>query len=78
MTLLGTAEVDCLLRLGDTEARSRGDKEREESERSAAADGERLLDPCRELKRVPPLLKGSVTALGRCRGRPATRISTET
>lgn len=43
MALLGgTAEVDCLLLLGDTLDRSSGDREREESRELAPMFGERL------------------------------------
>lgn len=53
--------------------RSKGDREREESERASDPTlGERLpvADGVLCVSRVPPLLKGSVTALGRDLGRP--------
>lgn len=55
--------------------RSRGEREREESERASDPTlGDRLPveDGVRWPSRLPPLLKGSVTALGRDLGRPFT------
>lgn len=72
MTLFGTEEVDCRLREADdpTDCLSRGDKDRDASERAARStprEGPILLGG-----NIPlPGWNGSVTALGRDLGRPA-------
>lgn len=74
MTLLGTAEVDCLLRDGEAVAcLSRGDNDLEASDRDDKSDpreGDKLFTLLCLLKTPPPGWKGSVTARGRDLGRP--------
>lgn len=87
MTLFGTDDVDAWrLRFGEGERlfapeppRSRGERERDvELAVSVAEAGEREADPegvRRWPRLIPPVLKGSVTALCRCFGRPVISVS---
>lgn len=76
MTLLGTADVDCLL-LEAAERRSRGDRDRDEDWL-----GDRLAPNCPgdvpwltdRLVGILPGWKGSVTDRGRDFGRPSSRM----
>lgn len=72
--LFGTADVDCLRPRGDEVAcLSRGDSERDASDRAARsepAEGERLLELLGLPMPAPPGRNGSVTERGRDFGRP--------
>lgn len=81
MTLLGTADVDCLLRDGDGDdvvSRSRGDRDLLEASwrtRSEPSEGDMLFELFGRPSIPPPGWNGSVTARGRDLGRPGESIS---